>query len=93
MNFIYTYACHLLSALFAVLLWLEGSMIIKQLLREAYKQGYVNGHYDSLNNESLDDDDFNVWIDEALADEHIGDLEIPEFILENIRRDENKNAS
>lgn len=68
--------------------------MIKQLFKEAFKQGYRKGFEDEHEHLAAQDDaDFEVWVEESIADGYIGDVEIPEFMLENIRREENKNAS
>lgn len=49
-----------------------------ELVREAYKQGYLNARYDAENTEPWNDDDesLNDWLAEAMADAKIGDIDI-----------------
>ena len=62
--------------------------MIKTLLREVFKKGYHKGACDAIEEDlPITDDDesqfFNDWIDEAWEDGYIGDIPIPEFILQN----------
>ncbi|TDF41918.1 hypothetical protein EYS14_03480 [Alteromonadaceae bacterium M269] len=48
-----------------------------ELLREAYKQGYLNCEADHINGEVNDADcTFDDWLAEAMADSAIGEIQI-----------------
>ncbi len=49
-----------------------------ELIRESYRQGYLNAQCDSGNSDSWNDGekDFDDWLCEAMADAQIGDIDI-----------------
>lgn len=46
------------------------------LIREAYRQGYLNGHHDAETNQDLSgDEDIDDWLGEAMQENMVGDIE------------------
>jgi len=50
---------------------------LKEVLREAYKQGYVNACADNRNGElQLDESDYDDWVSEVGSEMEVGDIKI-----------------
>jgi len=46
------------------------------LIREAYRQGYLNGHHDAVTDQNLSsDEDVDDWLGEAMQENMVGDIE------------------
>jgi len=51
---------------------------LEQILREAYKQGYLNARHDAeAGNLMSNDSDFDDWVSECIADNRVGNVELP----------------
>lgn len=59
--------------------------MIKQLLREAYRQGYGNRLYDIANGQGAEDNEnlFDDWVSEIWSEGQVGDIDIPEELLKD----------
>lgn len=45
------------------------------LVREAYRQGYLNGHHDAETDQDLSsDEDIDDWLGEAMQENMVGDV-------------------
>lgn len=46
------------------------------LIREAYLQGYLNGHHDTVTGQNLSSDEYiDDWLGEAMQKNMVGDIE------------------
>lgn len=51
---------------------------LEQILRESYKQGYLNAIHDAeAGNLMSNDSDFDDWVSECIADNRVGNVELP----------------